>query len=171
MPAASRAGSTRKTVRAASPNWSSATVALVATKSGTSLTLTGLGITVETNALTRFKNTSLAALSTGNYLRVRGRPGSGNRTIATEIEVQGGGNASRVILQSVAAAVSAPNVTLLGIVADTSPISDNNFKDARDAIIGRTAFFAAAAPGKLIKVRGSLNGNTVTWDQEIELED
>jgi len=146
--------------------------ALLATKNGSSLTLTGLnGITIETNALTRFKNTTLAALNTGAYLRVRGRPGAGNSAIATEVEVQSGGNATRVILQSVATAVSAPNVTLLGIVANTSAISDNNFKDVNDAIIGRTAFFAAAAPGKLIKVRGTLSGSTVSWDQEIQLED
>ena len=146
--------------------------ALVSTRSGSTLTLTGLnGVTVETNALTRFKNTSLAALSTGNYLRVRGRPGVGNSTIATEVEVQSGGNATRAILQSVATAVSAPTVTLLGIVANTTPIADNNFKDVNDAVIGRAAFFAAAAPGKLIKVRGTLNGSAVTWDQEAQLED
>ena len=91
--------------------------------------------------------------------------------IATEVEQKSVSPDARVIMQAVASAVAAPNVTLLGIVVDTTPISNNSFKDVNDTIIGRTAFFAAAAPGKLIKVRGSLNGGTVTWDQEIQFED
>ena len=146
--------------------------ALLAVKGSNSFTLTGLnGITVEVNALTRYKNVAnFAALAPTNYLRVRGRPGSGNNVVATEVEVQNG-NASRVIMQAVASAVSAPTVTLLGIPVDTSLISDNSFLDVNNVIIGRAGFFAAAAPGKLIKARGTLAGVTVTWDQEIQLED
>ncbi len=143
----------------------------LATKGATSFTLAGLpGITIETNTLTQFKNTSFAALAVGNNLRVRGRPGSGNTVIATEVEDRGNGDTD-VRFQAVASAVAAPNITMLGIVVDTTPISNNNFKDVNDAIIGRTAFFAAAAPGKLIKVRGTLSGNSISWNQEIELED
>ncbi len=143
----------------------------LASKGATSFTLAGLpGITIETNALTQFKNTSFAALAVGNNLRVRGRPGSGNTVIASEVEDRGNGDTD-VRFQAVASAVAAPNITMLGIVVDTSPISNNNFKDINDAIIGRSAFFAAAAPGKLIKVRGTLSGGTISWNQEIEFED
>ncbi len=136
------------------------------------LTLTGLtGITIETNSLTRFKNVAFNGLAVGNNLKIRGRPGSNGIVIATEIEQKSVSPDTRVIMQAVASAVAAPHVTLLGIVVDTSPISNNSFKDVNDAIIGRTAFFAAAAPGKLIKVRGTLNASTVTWDQEIQFED
>jgi len=41
-------------------------------------------------------------------------------------------------------------------------------------VIGRSVFFAAAAPGKLIKARGTLVGNAIVFgaqDGEIELED
>lgn len=144
----------------------------IASLGANSLTLAGLdGITVEINSLTQFRNATFNQLLRGNNLRVRGRPGSGNSVIATEVEFRSASPDSRVILQGVASAVSAPRVTLLGIAVDTTPIADNNFKDINDAVIGRTAFFAAAAPGKLIKVRGTLVGSTVTWDQEIEFED
>jgi hypothetical protein len=144
----------------------------IATMGTNTLTVAGLpGIMVETNSLTRFKNVNFAGLSVGNNLKIRGRPGANGIVIATEIEQKSVSPDSRVIMQAVASAVSAPNVTLLGIAVNTSPISDNNFKDINDATIGRTAFFQQAAPGRLIKVRGSLAGSTITWDQEIQLED
>jgi hypothetical protein len=142
---------------------------------GTSLTLAGLpGITVETNALTQFKNRALNQLAVGHSLRIRGRPGAGNTVIALEVEFRSTTPDTRVILQAVARAVASPNVTLLGFVVDTSAIPDNAFKDVNDAVIGRAAFFAAAAPGRLIKARGTLVGNTIVFgaqDGEIQFED
>jgi Domain of unknown function (DUF5666) len=147
----------------------------IATKVGNALTLAGLsGITVETNALTRFKNQTFANLSVGNNLRIRARPGSNGTVIATEVEQKSTSPDNRVIMQAVASAVVAPpteTVTLLGIVINTSQISNNSFKDVNDAVIGRAAFYQQAAPGRLIKVRGSLAASTITWDQEIQLED
>jgi len=143
-------------------------------KGGSSFTLAGLpGITVEVNALTQFKNASFAQLAAGNNLRVRGRPGSGNTVIATEVEQRSVGPDTRVILQAVATAVSNPTVTLLGIVVDTTLIPNGEFKDVNDNPIGRTAFFAAAAPGRLIKARGTLSGNAIVFgaqDGEIQFE-
>jgi ribosomal protein S28E/S33 len=139
-------------------------------KGSSSFTLTGLGgITIEVNALTQYKNTSFAALSSGNYLRIRGRPGSGNNVVATEVELQGGGNTSRVIMQAVASNVTRPNVTLLGITINTSAMG--TFKDINDNVITADQFFAVAAAGKLVKARGGLSGGTITWNQEIQLED
>jgi Domain of unknown function (DUF5666) len=138
------------------------------------LTLTGLnGITVEVNGLTKFSNfTNLGAIAQGSHIEVRGRPTNGNNVLATEIKPGSGGNSTRVILQAVASAVADPNVTLQGIVVDTTPMtSANQFLDANGNPIGRAAFFAAAAPGKLVKARGTLSGNSVSWNQEIELED
>lgn len=147
----------------------------IASINGTSLALAGLpGITIETNLLTQFKNRSLGQLAVGNNLRIRGRPGAGNTVIALEVEFRNAAPDTRVILQAVASAVSNPNVTLLGIVVDTSGIPNNEFKDASDNVIGRTAFFAAAAPGRLIKARGTLAGNSIVFgaqDGAIELED
>jgi hypothetical protein len=143
--------------------------------SGTSFTLAGLpGVTIETNALTQFKNQPLNQLAVGHNLRVRGRPGSGNTVIASEVEFRSTTPDTRVILQAVASAVANPTVTLLSVVVDTTNIPNNEFKDVNDNIIGRVAFFAAAAPGRLIKARGTLSGNTIVFgaqDGEIEFED
>ena len=147
----------------------------IASITGTSLTLAGLsGITIETNALTRFKNRPLNQLAVGHNLRIRGRPASGNTVIATEVEFRDTTPDARVILQAVASAVVNPTVTLLGITVDTSNIPNGEFKDVNDNVIGRTAFFAAATPGRLIKARGTLSGNTVVFDAqdgEIQFED
>jgi hypothetical protein len=147
----------------------------IAAISGSSLTLAGLpGITVETNALTEFKNRPLGALAAGNNLRIRGRPAAGNVVIATEVEFRDAAPDTRVIIQAVASAVSAPNVTLLGFVVDTTNIPNDEFKDVNDNPIGRAAFFAAAAPGRLIKARGTLVGSTIAFDNrdgEIQFED
>lgn len=137
------------------------------------LTLAGLnGITIEANAQTRISGfADLAAIMPGSHIEVRGRPTASNGVVASEIK-SGGGNTSRVILQAVAGAVADPNVTLLGIVVDTTPMtSANQFLDANGNPIGRAAFFAAAAPGTLIKARGTPGGAGVSWNDEIELED
>ena len=107
-------------------------------------------------------------------MRIRGRPGAGNTVIALEVEFRNAAPDTRVILQAVASGVSNPNVTLLGIVVDTSGIPNNEFKDVNDTVIGRTGFFAAAAQGRLIKARGTLAGSTIVFgaqDGAIELED
>lgn len=138
--------------------------------STSSLTIAGLsGITVEVNSLTKFSGVvGLANISAGSHIEVRGRPGLGNNVVATEIKTGGGGNANRVILQAIAT-VSGTNVTLLGITFDASAMS--TFKDVNDNVINSTQFFSLATTGKLIKARGGLNGSTVTWNQEIQLEE
>ena len=147
----------------------------VASKGASTLTLAGLnGITIETNSLTQFKNVTFAALAVGNNLRIRGRPGANNTVIATELELRDTQPDSRVIIQAVASAVSQPLVTLAGFVVDTTQIPNDEFKDINDNVIGRAAFFAAAAPGKLIKARGTLSGNNIVFgaqDGEIQFED
>lgn len=137
-----------------------------------SLSLAGLpGVTVATNARTQTKNRNLDQLAAGHNVRIRAVPGAAaNAVAATEVEFRSATPDSRVILQAFASAVSAPTVTLLGMVVDTSLIPNDEFKDVNDAVIGRAAFFAAATPGRLIKVRGTLNGTAVRWDQEIQLE-
>lgn len=141
----------------------------VATVSATSFTLAGLpGITVRVNDFTEFKGgTTLADLSPGDHLRLRGRPSLGQRVVATEVEARSAD--SRTLLQAPVDAVNAPRVTLRGVVVDTSPIAEAEFKGP-NGLSGRTAFFAAVKVGALVKARGTRSGNVVAWDQ-IELED
>ena len=143
-----------------------------------SLTLAGLpGITVTANSLTKFKGAgglvAFAGLASGNHLRIRGRVTSGTppvTVVATEIERLSVTTNDRVSLQGPVGSAVDPNVTILGVTVDTTGIIDADFRDVNDSPIGRTAFFAAAAPNVLVKARGTLVGASVTWDQ-IELED
>jgi hypothetical protein len=78
------------------------------------------------------------------------------RQRATAASARSAAPDSRVIIQAVARAVSTPNVTLLGFVVDTTNIPNDEFKDVDDNLIGRVAYSAAAAPGRLIKARETL---------------
>jgi cytoskeletal protein CcmA (bactofilin family) len=138
------------------------------------VTLMGLpGLSVQVNSNTELKGglSAVSSLSVGNHLRVRGRLGSGNVAVATELERRSTSPDSRVILQAPVTALTAPtSLTLLGVVVNTSSVSDSDFKGVSDALLGRTAFFATVRVGTLVKVRGRLSGATVVWD-EVELED
>jgi len=132
--------------------------------------LTGVLVTVDSN--TEFKNVaSLSGITSGNHLRVRGRVDSGSTVIATEIELRS--TDTDVVLQSPVDALPAPadpTFVVLGVTVDTTGIPDTNFQGIEDTPIGRAAFFATIAPGKLVKAQGTLSGTSVTW-QEVELED
>jgi Domain of unknown function (DUF5666) len=134
------------------------------------LTISGLpGVTVFVNAQTEFKGgiSSLGQLAAGDHVRVRGRPAGTNTVIAEEVERRSPD--TRVILQGPVQSVANPMVTILGVVIDTSPIADGDFKGTRGAPNGRAAFFAAVTVGTEVKARGKLSGGVVLWD-EIEIE-
>lgn len=138
---------------------------------GGSMTLSGLpGITVTVDNLTEYKGgiNSLSDVVATNHLRIRGRETSGNTVLATEIELRSAD--TRTILQATVDSFAVPNVTLLGVMVDTSSISPaNGFRDVNDNVISSAAFFNSLATGTLVKARGDL-GMAVTWD-EIELEE
>jgi hypothetical protein len=143
----------------------------VFSKSGTTFTLAGLpGITIDTNALTEFKDVAnVAALALNNNVRVRGRPGPAGTVIATEVEDRGTAR-NDVRFQAIASSAADPNLTMLGITVNTSNISQ--FRDLNDAPISRAQFFNAIGAGnKLVKVRGALQLPGVNWNDEAELED
>ena len=70
-------------------------------------------------------------------------------------------------MQAVSATTS---LTILGLTVNTSTVSDNEFKNLDDTPMGRTAFYAAAGVGTLVKARADLSGGTPVWNQ-MELED
>ena len=137
------------------------------------VTLAGLpSVVVSVSGLTEFENVgSLAGVSVGDHLRIKARPGTGATVLAIEFERRGSSD-SRVELQGPVTAVGGTStLTILGTDIDTTGVSDNNFRGLEDAVLGRTAFFAAVKAGTLVKARGTLGaGNTITWNQ-LELED
>jgi hypothetical protein len=135
------------------------------------LTVSGLpGVTVFVNAQTQFKGgiSNLGQLLVGNHLRVRGRPTGANTVIAAEVEKRSA--APQVILEGAVQSAANPNVTVLGVLVDTSSISDSNFNGS--GVNSSAAFFATVKVGMLVKAQGDWNGSSVVWSEiEIEGED
>lgn len=131
-----------------------------------------LGTTVRTNALTRFEDQSaadierfsLADLRVGDYVEIRAyRDGTGFvATLLERDDAQAG-----VELRGPATDVAAPNFSVAGVAVTTGPQTE--YRDNNGASITAAAFFAAA-PGRDVKVRGSLAGSVVLADRA-ELED
>ena len=135
---------------------------------GNTFTIDGLpGVTVTVNSQTEGGNALNSLL--GSHVRVRGRLGNSNSVIATRLEQRGPAD-SDVDLQGPVQTVADQVLTILGVVVDTSTISNNNFVGLNDQIIGRAAFFNVVKEGTLVKVKGRLDVGTVTW-RETELED
>jgi len=135
------------------------------------LTVSGLpGVTVFVNAQTQFKGgiSNLGQLLVLDHLRVRGRPTGANTVIAAEVEKLSAD--TRVILEGAVQSALNPNVTVLGVLINTSSISDSNFKGP--GVNSRAAFFATVKVGTLVKAQGDWNGSLVFWSEiEIEGED
>ena len=138
-------------------------------------TLTLLGQAVRTTAQTRFEDKSqanlqqfsLADLRVGDVVEVRGYR-DGNAIVATLLERESSGAAGgSVELKGPATAVSPPNLTVAGVAVTTDARTE--FRDNNGGSISAAAFFAAA-PGREVKVRGTLNG-TVVLAERAELED
>jgi len=136
------------------------------------ITINGLSpITVSTDAQTEFKQ---GLVANGDHIRVRGRPTGTNTVIAAEVEKLSSLPTVnlQVILEGAVQSATNTNITVLGVLIDTSSISDSNFKGPNDVAIGRTAFFTAVKVGTLVKAQGDLSGGSVVWSEiEIEGED
>lgn len=146
----------------------------VAATSGNTFTLQGLaGITIDTNAATRFDKVSgVAGLAANHNVRVRARPGSGGTVVATEVELRSTNASTDVRFRAIATATISPNLTMLGLTINTSNIPQ--FRDLIDASITRDAFFnavvASGSTGRLVEVRGTQSGATINWNREAQLE-
>ena len=128
------------------------------------ITINGLSpITVATNG-----QTNGPSVAVNNHIKVRGRPTGTNTVIAAEVEILTAN--TRVILEGAVQSVANPNLTVLGVLINTSSISDSNFKGP--GVNSRAAFFATVKEGTLVKAQGDWNGFSVVWSEiEIEGED
>jgi hypothetical protein len=131
-----------------------------------------LGATLRTTTVTRFEDQSdadvepfgLADLRVGDYVAVKAYRDAGG-LVATLLEREDA--ESTVELGGIATDVAQPNLRVGGIAATTGPLTE--YRDNDDVSISAATFFAAA-PGREVKVRGSLVNNVVLAD-EAELED
>jgi len=134
------------------------------------ITINGLSpITVSTDAQTEFKQ---GLVANGDHIRVRGRPTGTNTVIAAEVEKLSSLPTVnlQVILEGAVQSATNTNITVLGVLIDTSSISDSNFNGS--GVNSSAAFFATVKVGTLVKAQGDWNGSSVVWSEiEIEGED
>ena len=137
-------------------------------------TLSVLGITVQTNAATRFEDKSDAQvrpfdvthLRVGDFVEVRGSAGSAANSIAAA-RVEREDEEQRIELRGIATDVAQPELRILGVTVQTN--AGTEFEGEDDGNISATDFFARA-PGRLVAVDGRLDGSALVA-REIELED
>ena len=121
------------------------------------------GVTIRVNSLTRFEDHSgadlqrfsLASLAVGDYVEVDAY-NDGSGLVATKLERDD--NQGEVRLEGVAQNVAAPSFTVGGVAVTTD--GNTEFRDTNGVTINAATFFQAA-PGRLVKARGTLVGNAV----------
>lgn len=130
---------------------------------GNSFTIDGLpGVTVTMNTQTEGGNNLLF----NSHVRVRGRVNGSSSVIATRIEQRSASN--DVILQGpVQEPVADPVLTILGVTVNTTGM---RFEGLDDVVISGDSFFSLVKENTLVKIKGQLSGENVTW-REAELED
>ena len=135
-------------------------------------TITLLGVTVRTSALTRYEDQSdadverfsLGDVRVGDWLEVRAYL-DGTSLVASLLERDD--PESRVEVSGPASSIVAPNFSVAGVAVTTDARTEFRNKDGGS--ISAATFFAAAA-GQVVKVRGSQVGNAVLAERA-ELDD
>jgi|APFre7841882724_1041349.scaffolds.fasta_scaffold09720_3 hypothetical protein len=126
-------------------------------------TVSLLGVTVRTSALTRYEDQSdadverfsLGDVRVGDWLGVRAYLDGGS-LVASLLERDD--PEDRVEVSGPASSVAAPNFSVAGVAVTTDARTE--FRDKDGGSISAATFFAAA-PGQVVKVRGSQVGNAV----------
>jgi len=132
----------------------------------TAQTLRIAGITLSTNAHTRWddrgllalRTFGLATLATGDWVEARGVSSGTAAATVNVLERRISPAPALVELQDVAAAVADPAFTLTGVTVDTHSAT---FADVTGQSLTRVAFFATVA-GKRVRARGTLSGATLS---------
>ena len=127
--------------------------------------LTVLGQSIRTTVETRFEDHSasnlqrfsLADVRVGDIVEVRGYR-DGGTIVATLLERENAAAGASVEVKGPATNVAQPNLTVGGVPVTTDGLTE--FRDNNSVSISAAAFFAAA-PGREVKARGTMVGNTV----------
>ena len=131
---------------------------------GSSFTI--LGITVVTNASTRFENgTSLITIGTGTALRVEGFKSGDTRVTATKIKTRTGGNGDVKLRGPLDADADAATLSfaILGV-----PVTITDATEFEDSSL--ISFFADAKANTIVSAKGAESPNNAISAGEVELE-
>jgi hypothetical protein len=139
-------------------------------------TLVIAGVTVTVTATTRFEDQTGAAgqgfglddISVGNYVEVRGDPGTGAALTAVILERDDASTDGR--LRGAASAIDAGLFTLnvLGVPVTTD--GGTQYRDADDNALSAAAFFATISTGSEVQAQFTQGAGPIVAD-ELELED
>ena len=152
-------------------------VALVDSVTGNSLVV--LGITVDTDARTRFEDKigggarvdplHISDINAGDYVEVRGQefPANSGTVLATIVERDDARSES--IIQGFVQSVANPTYQVLGVTIDTTGAV---FKDEFDVVIGDPAsnFWPRVQVGSLLKAKGIETSVQGVLAEEVEFE-
>jgi Domain of unknown function (DUF5666) len=138
-------------------------------------TVVVLGITVTTDALTRFEDKSsmdvdpltIDAITAGNFVEIRGDefPAGSGQIRATIFERE---DVDDTELQGFVETITDPSFTILGVTIETN--GTTVFRDENDAVISSTDFFARLAQNDLVKATGTESSVTTITATEVEFE-
>lgn len=135
-----------------------------------------LGVTVRTNALTRFEDQSslhvtqfdLSSLRTGDFVEITGSVDT-NGTALRATRIERDDPESELEIRGPATGIDAPARTLVILGVTVQADGDAEFRDGNDVRVSAAVFFAAAA-GRIVEAEGTWNG-TVFVAERMEIED
>ena len=133
-----------------------------------------LGITINTDSLTRFEDDVLnqepfgvSDINVGDYIEVRGSefPAGSGEILAGRLERE---DPDDTVIQGFVASIAEPQFEILGVSVETTGA---DFEDEGDAPISAAEFFNRLAAGDLVKAEGTEVSDRAIAAQEVEFED
>ena len=138
--------------------------------------LTVLGVTIGIDATTQFEDNAdsrvssfnLGRISTGDYVEVRGRAGTGTvDLVASRIERDDADDDSEV--RGAVESIADGSIVILGVTANIS--AGTRFEGRNGLPVTRAEFLAALRTGDIAKAKGTEAGSSALEAEEVELED
>lgn len=148
--------------------------ALVDSVDGANGSLVMLGITINTDSLTRFEDDVLdqepfgvADINVGDYIEVRGSefPAGSGEVLAGRLERE---DPDDTVIQGFVASIAEPQFEILGVSVDTTGA---DFEDENDSPISAAEFFNRLAVGDLVEAEGTEVSDQAVSAREVEFED
>ncbi len=137
-------------------------------------TLTVLGIVVAATDVTRFEDDSdaelpsfgLADVNPGDWVEIEAYTDAQDNLVANEIERDDADDEVRV--EAPVESAAQPDLVVLGLTIQTD--GNTEFEDVNDTTISADDFFAQAAAGTPVQIKGTVIGDGVILATEVELE-
>jgi hypothetical protein len=131
------------------------------------LLLVGLnGLTIQTNALTRFSGLAagIEQVLVGDHLVVKGRIINDQTVTASQV-IKLPAVQNKIVLRSIVTRVNDPVIAVNNVSIDTDLLPDDGFYIAEEVPVSRADFISQLLIGDWVQIRGNLLAdNSVVWD-------